>query len=313
MKKIRLVKDTKSFIEVVIKKFGGEKFIFDKVDYVNSKTPVKIGCIKCLKYTDRQPDSFLRSPNPTCTFCVKRKGKTTAEFIEESNLTYLNGGDIWDYSLVDYKTARIPVKIICKKCLIIFERAPDQHLGGHGCSNCLKRSQEEFISSAHEKHGYDLYCYSETIYLNAKTNVKIYCNLCQEFFYQRPGRHLEGHGCPNHIKTVSQEEKEVWKFLEIPAENKHQRFSINGRKFIPDVMFSDHKIIIEYLGDKYHGHPDYTDKNQISFFNKKKTFGDIYLDTFERKKFLEEHGWTVIFIWSHEWKKVRKLLDLIKI
>lgn len=56
-----------------------------------------------------------------------------------------------------------------------------------------KRTQEEFISLAIEKHG-DKYDYSKVKYINNNTNVCIICKKHGEF-YQTPKRHLQGFGC----------------------------------------------------------------------------------------------------------------------
>lgn len=55
---------------------------------------------------------------------------------------------------------------------------------------------EEFVTKAKNKHG-DKYDYSESIYVNIATKIKISCN-CGASFEQRPNSHLLGKGgCPN--------------------------------------------------------------------------------------------------------------------
>jgi hypothetical protein len=53
---------------------------------------------------------------------------------------------------------------------------------------------EEFIAKAREVHG-DKYDYSKVEYVNSLAKV---CIICPEHgpFWQRPGHHLDGHGCP---------------------------------------------------------------------------------------------------------------------
>lgn len=70
-----------------------------------------------------------------------------------------------------------------------------------------KLTTEEFIKKAKEKHG-DKYDYSKVDYKNAKEKV---CIICKEDghgeFYQSPGHHLSGCGCPRcygRINTVEE-------------------------------------------------------------------------------------------------------------
>ena len=56
-----------------------------------------------------------------------------------------------------------------------------------------KKTKEEFIKEATEKHG-DKYDYSNVNYVNNRTKV---CIICQEHgeFWQTPSKHLIGRGC----------------------------------------------------------------------------------------------------------------------
>lgn len=57
-----------------------------------------------------------------------------------------------------------------------------------------KRTREEFIFKAIEKHG-DKYNYDDVIYNGSIVKVKINCKL-HGIFLQSPNSHLVGHGCP---------------------------------------------------------------------------------------------------------------------
>jgi len=61
-------------------------------------------------------------------------------------------------------------------------------------SNKNTLTTEEFINRAIKIHG-DKYNYTEVTYRHNKTNIKIYCNTCDIFFYQSPNKHLSGRGC----------------------------------------------------------------------------------------------------------------------
>ena len=125
------------------------------------------------------------------------KKLTTEEFIEKAIAVH---GDRYDYSLVDYKTIKTPIKIICK-IHGIFEQIPNNHTNGLNCDKCgiessikvRRLSLEKFIEKATLVHG-DRYDYSLVDYKNAKIHVKI---ICKEhgIFLQAPEKHTDGNGC----------------------------------------------------------------------------------------------------------------------
>lgn len=57
-----------------------------------------------------------------------------------------------------------------------------------------KKTTEEFIRDAKEKHG-DKFGYDEVIYNSNKVNVQILCYSCDKHFPQTPDNHLQGKGC----------------------------------------------------------------------------------------------------------------------
>ena len=114
-------------------------------------------------------------------------------FIEKSKKI---NGDIYDYSLVNYKNTNTKVKIVCQKHGI-FEQIPKSHLKGSGCPKCnggIKLDNKSFIEKAKLIHG-ERYDYSNIHYINSQIKIKIECKI-HGFFYQTPASHLRNHGCP---------------------------------------------------------------------------------------------------------------------
>lgn len=109
-------------------------------------------------------------------------------------------GDRYAYDEAVYVRPSLKVKI---KCEVHgeFEQSPDNHLKTGGCKWCgvakrgaaLRIDTEEFIKRAERVHG-NMYTYSETIYKDSKTHVKITCPF-HGVFSQSPNNHLIGHGC----------------------------------------------------------------------------------------------------------------------
>ena len=56
------------------------------------------------------------------------------------------------------------------------------------------KTTEEFIRDAIKVHG-NKYNYDQVEYKNNATKIRVYCNKCEEYFYQKPNDHLNGHGC----------------------------------------------------------------------------------------------------------------------
>lgn len=124
---------------------------------------------------------------------MKNENKWALEFISKS-LEVHEG--FYDYSLVDYKTARTPVKIICP-VHGVFEQVPDAHKHGSGCKLCygnVTPTTDEFIKNMRVVHG-DKYDYSQTEYgNNAHEKVKVICKQHGEFWVT-PANHRKGKGC----------------------------------------------------------------------------------------------------------------------
>lgn len=112
-------------------------------------------------------------------------------FINKSNNLHNNK---YDYSLVEYKNARIKVKILCP-IHGVFEQCPDTHSRGRGCPKCkggVGYSKDEFIENSISAHGLK-YDYQLVNYKNTSTKVKIMCPI-HGVFEQRPNDHLR-YGC----------------------------------------------------------------------------------------------------------------------
>ncbi|MCQ2608884.1 MAG: hypothetical protein MJ197_09390, partial [Bacteroidales bacterium] len=87
--------DTESFIKRSQAKHG-DRYDYSLVDYVNSKSKVKIVCPDHGLF-EQVPSSHLQGVGcPTCAGVVKL---TTEEFIEKARRKH---GDRYDYSLVKY-------------------------------------------------------------------------------------------------------------------------------------------------------------------------------------------------------------------
>lgn len=83
-------------------------------------------------------------------------------------------------------------------------------------TNSMRHTTEQFIERSKSKYG-DKFSYTKTNYINAHTNITIYCNLCNIEFETSPNRHLRSiDGCCLNclrIKIGNNKRKPISKFI----------------------------------------------------------------------------------------------------
>jgi Zn ribbon nucleic-acid-binding protein len=266
---------TEEFIERS-KKIHGNTYNYSKFVYVHSLIK---GIIICKIHGE-----FLQTPNSHVhgAGCPKCYGINLSndEHVEKFKLVHK---DKYDYSLVNYINNKTKVKIICKYHGI-FLQTPDNHLSNQGCPKCgienAKRpktlNNKIFIDQSIKIHG-NIYDYSLVDYKNYKTKVKIICKIHNKIFYQTPGSHLSGSGCP--ICSESNGEKKIRVFLEKNnIKYKNQKIFDTCRNFLTnhklryDFYLYDYNLLIEYDGK---GHFAITRFKGISLKNATKSYNLI--------------------------------------
>ena len=164
---------------------------YSLVEYDNNKIKVRIICFKHGEFW-QSPSKHLKGQG--CPICaIDKITDNTNIFINKSKLIH---GEKYDYSLINYKNSKINIRIICFEHGE-FWQTPSNHLSGHGCPKCggrYKLTTLKFIEKSIKIHD-NKYNYSEVLYINNKTKVKIKCPK-HGTFTQRPDAHLRGQGCP---------------------------------------------------------------------------------------------------------------------
>lgn len=107
----------------------GDRYDYSLVQYKNIDRKVIIIC-KEHGIFNQSPYNHLNGAN--CPKCSHNILKTTIHFITDAKKIH---GNIYDYSLIEYKNAHTKVKIICEKHGI-FEQKPYSHLQNIGCPRC---------------------------------------------------------------------------------------------------------------------------------------------------------------------------------
>jgi len=170
-------------------KVHGTTYDYRDVIYKSYIEKIKIRCKKHGVFEQTPANHLTRSGCPKCAGLLKL---TTEEFIEKAIKVH---GTTYDYSDVVYKNANTKIKIRCKKHGV-FEQTANSHIRGSGCPKCacvVKLTTYEFIEKASKVHG-TTYDYSEVVYKNANTKIKIRCKK-HGVFEQTPANHLNGSGC----------------------------------------------------------------------------------------------------------------------
>ena len=179
---------------MLAKKKHKDKYDYSKIQYVNYKTKV---CIVCPEHGEfwQTPKDHIQGRG--CPVCAGHIQQTIETFISKATRVH---GHKFDYSLVEYKTSKNKVCIVCPKHGK-FWQTPNAHLRGAGCPICAQRirvkdisyTQDTFIAKAKAVHG-SKYDYSKVNYINSSTKV---CIICPEHgeFWQTPRDHIAGHGC----------------------------------------------------------------------------------------------------------------------
>lgn len=203
---------TKEFIDRA-RAVHGDTYSYDSSDYIHSHKPISIHCKDHGLFEQRPCDHWVGYGCPKCGV-YKRNGITkksnTKEFIEKSTSIH---GNKFGYAFVVYRGNNVKVSIHCREHGM-FEQMPYSHLKGKGCPTCGgtgKSTTKKFIKQASVVHN-NKYNYSNVVYLNNFTKVKIEC--CEHgSFEQPPNTHLSGVGCPGCAKSGFDRTKDGYIYL----------------------------------------------------------------------------------------------------
>lgn len=164
------------------------------------------------------------------------KRLTTDEFVKRAKLIH---GDKYDYKDTVYTTSQNEIVIICKKHGAFKQKAA-VHLRGSGCPKCAdertgdrcRHTTEDFVAKAISIHG-DKFDYTNTVYVDAKTPVKVFCKT-HGFSWQLPNNHLKGHGCELCARenTRKLNTKTTEKFIEDARKIHGDKYGYENVKYI---------------------------------------------------------------------------------
>lgn len=168
------------------------KYVYDKVNYKNSKTKVEIFCTSCEMYFEQTPNAHLCGRG--CPNCKTFKGFNTTSFSYKAKEVH---GNKFNYDKVIYTGIANKVTLLCNVCSTEFLQVASRHLAGSGCRACAQNSQkyttEDFKERSIATHK-DLYDYSKSVYEGMHAPITIICK-SHGAFKQAPHTHIRGGGC----------------------------------------------------------------------------------------------------------------------
>ena len=112
------------------------------------------------------------------------------------------------------------------------------------------------------------------------------------------------------VNGVNSSKKEIqcYNMLKIKyADLEHQRKIPETRKTV-DFYSPSRKMIIEFLGDYYHGNLDKFDSSTMNP-TVQKTYGELHADTFKRFGILKRLGYCISYIWENDFNRLLKNTD----
>lgn len=279
----------------------GDKYDYSKSIYINDTVKIEILCKEHGAFWKRPSDHFSGQGCPDCSQNARKK--SLSEFIEEAREAH-NGA--YDYSkIVGFNGVYDDVEIVCPKHGSFFQTV-HSHLSGAGCRLCGFgfRTTDEFVAELKEIFGPIKYDFSQVVFENQRTKVKMVCHSHGEWL-AFPYNLLKGRGCrkcKSHVSTLEQ----LWlTALGVPNTKETRQVSIwtaDEQRFFVDGFNPITKTVYEFNGDFYHGNPSFYDADELNVIAKQ-TFGFLYSKTQHKLRTLELEGYEVISVWESDFVK----------
>lgn len=208
-----IIVTTKSFIEKAKIKHGN-RYDYNKCEYVNAKTKIEIIC--------KKHGSFWQTPNnhlskSGCKKCADEKLKNERRFdfnyfVKMSNLKH---NFKYTYESENYENLQSTVMI---KCSIhgSFHKKGYNHLNrGDGCPKCKSKinrrkikNNEDFIKQLSNKNK-GIYEYDIEYFGNNYPKLRIKCLTHNEWFVQSVWSHIKGRGCNRCASKIRNKSREL--------------------------------------------------------------------------------------------------------
>lgn len=216
------------------------KYLYDKVIYVNKTTKVIITCPIHGDF-EQLPKEHLKGRG--CNKCAveyRNKNNTSSldKFIEKAHKVH---GNKYDYSKAIYTKAKEPILIICPIHGEFWQRPQDHYLKGCGCPKCKvdkviethSYTKDMFLKMAKDKFG-NKFDYFKMDYLTYTSSVVITCPIHGDFI-TTPYNHISCEtGCPKcgREKANLSESDTKEDFIRKAAKTHHNKYNYSKVDYI---------------------------------------------------------------------------------
>lgn len=210
---------------------------YSLVEYKHSQENIKIVC-KNHGVFGQQASNHLMGGG--CWDCWNdSRSHNLDSFIEKATIIH---GTTYDYTLVEFKSSKDRVEIICKEHGV-FTQKPNEHLSGRGCQACGQLRKfvglDDFIKRSNEVHN-NKFDYTNSVYEHSNSEIEIICRVHGSFF-QKPSAHMMGHQCP---KCSGEERalKQHWNYVKRCELNPEMAESI-GYLYLLDMSVNEENFL----------------------------------------------------------------------
>ena len=189
--------DNKSFIKKA-NNIHNNKYNYDKVKYLSSKSKITITCPEHGDFK-QTPHGHLNNGCPKCTQnnINSKKFKIAKDILEKASIKYK---DMYDFSKANFINNTTKLSIFCSIHGEFNKYLRDIYKNTQ-CPYCYRESvnidkritKESFINKSNFIHNYK-YNYEKAVYENCRKKVIITCPVHGDF-EQRASSHMHGRGC----------------------------------------------------------------------------------------------------------------------
>jgi len=203
--KIRIIKTHEKFLNEVYHLVGDEYSVKEK--YIGARIPIKIKHNICNYEWPITPDNFLRGQR--CPQCQNRIKKTIQQIINE---IYTLVKDEYTVLSKEYIDANTPIIIRHNVCNYEFPVSSNKFINQNTrCPNCagnIKKTTEKFKEEVYQLVKDEYIVLGK--YKNARTNIKIRHNICNNEYPVTPDNFLRGRRCPFCAESKGEQAIRYW-------------------------------------------------------------------------------------------------------
>lgn len=289
----------------------GDYFDYSRINFINHNSEITVICPNHGEFKVLAKE-HLRTKFG-CSKCAKElmnyRTASREEFINKANLAH---NYEYCYDFVDYINSATRVLIWCDKHGF-FTMKPNAHTSkGSKCPKCMGKCKTtiDFIQIATDLYG-DYYDYSESVYVNETTKLKVICPEGHTF-HVTPNNHCRGRGC-SRCKS-SRTERRIYKYFKDNFISFKDEFTFADCCYIRQLPFDfailnkdgSVKALIEHQGEQ---HFILTKFNNISDEQALENLKNVQLRDRIKYEYCKKNGIPILYIHYADKEHIQTILS----